>query len=426
MKFIPRYGTNKKPIPGRFFVAFLLFNSVLPVFAQEQQLPVVNMKDAVSMTLNNHPELKSLVLQKRVWEGRIQQSSISQRPQISLMVEDTLGTGEHSSFNSMQSTLTFSWLLQQEQVENRITNTKNEASNVEIERQIKALDLSAFTAKQFIEILVKKERLKLNKRAILQAQEVVQLTADRANVGKGSIVELKLAQTELVRRELAEEDLKHELMADYYKLSSLWGNPSKSLNLSGNLLSVPAIPSVASQLDLLKKNPLLQKYASEQRIAQSQMELARIEAKPQWQFTAGVRRYESTDNFGLVAGISIPWGDGSRNAGTISALQAKQDVLASDQNAMMLKLDAQLFVLLQEMTHSQHIIETIQTKIIPNLEVALSEASNAYDKGQLSYSQWSEVRRELLNAQSRLIDSYQSLHLQHIEIQRLTGQSISQ
>ena len=426
MKFISGFCLNKKPTPSRFFIMFLAFNSVLPVFAQEPPTLVVTMGEAVSMTLENHPELKSLVLQKRVWDGRIQQSSIGQRPQISFTVEDALGTGEHSGFNSMQSTLTFSWLLQQEQIDGRITNTKIEATQVEIKRQIKALDLSAFTAKQFIEILVKKERLKLNKRAILQAQEVVQLTADRADIGKGSIVELKLAQTELVRRELVEEDLLHELIADNYQLSSLWGKPEKSLNLSGNLLSVPTIPSVASQLELLKQNPLLQKYASEQRIAQSQMELARIEAKPQWQFTAGVRRNETTDDFGLVAGISIPWGDGSRNAGTISALQAQQEVLASEQNAMMLKLDAQLFVLLQEMAHSQHVIETIQAKIIPNLEIALSEASNAYDKGQLSYSQWSEVRRELLSAQSRLIDGYQNLHLQHIEIQRLTGQSISQ
>lgn len=426
MKFMPRKNTRKKPIDNRFFVVFLLFNSVLPAFAEETQVPLVTMGNAVSMTLENHPELKAIVKQKRVWEGRVQQASIGQRPQLSFMVEDALGTGEHSNFDSMQSTLTFSWLLQQEQVESRVAKTKNEATQVGIEKKIKALDLSAYTAKQFVEILVKKERLKLNKKAIIQAQEVVQLTADRANVGKGSIVELKLAQTELVRRKLVEEDLNHELMADYYQLSSLWGSPSKKLNLSGNLLSVPAIPSVASQLKLLKQNPLLQKYASKQRIAQSQIELARIEAKPQWQFTAGVRRYESTDDFGLIAGLSIPWGDGSRNAGTISALQAKQDVLASEQNAMMLKLDAQLFVLLQEMSHSQHVIETIQTQIIPNLEIALSEASNAYNKGQLNYSQWSEVRRELLSAQSRLIDGYQSLHLQHIEIQRLTGQSISQ
>ena len=156
------------------------------------------------------------------------------------------------------------------------------------------------------------------------------------------------------------------------------------------------------------------------------MELARIEAKPQWQLTAGLRRYESTDDFGLVAGISIPWGDSNRNAGTIAALQAEQDVLVSEQSALMQSLDAQLYVLLQEMTHSQHVIQTVQTNIMPTLETALSEANNAFERGQLSYNQYSGVRRELLSAQIQLLEAFESLHLQHIEIQRLTGTSLSQ
>jgi cobalt-zinc-cadmium efflux system outer membrane protein len=91
----------------------------------------------------------------------------------------------------------------------------------------------------------------------------------------------------------------------------------------------------------------------------------------------------------------------------------------------MQKLDAQLYVLLQEMAHSHHVIETIQAEIIPVLETALTEASQAFDIGKLSYNQWSDIRRELLSAQNQLLDAYQSLHLQHIEIQRLTGVSVS-
>ena len=77
------------------------------------------------------------------------------------------------------------------------------------------------------------------------------------------------------------------------------------------------------------------------------------------------------------------------------------------------------------MAHSHHVIETIQAEIIPVLETALTEASQAFDIGKLSYNQWSDIRRELLSAQNQLLDAYQSLHLQHIEIQRLTGVPVS-
>jgi cobalt-zinc-cadmium efflux system outer membrane protein len=82
--------------------------------------------------------------------------------------------------------------------------------------------------------------------------------------------------------------------------------------------------------------------------------------------------------------------------------------------------------MLQEMRHSRHVIDTTQQRIVPLLENALSEAASAFDIGKLNYSQWYIVQQELLTAKSRLLDAYESLHLQHIEIQRLTGSSISQ
>jgi len=380
----------------------------------------------VMMTLKNHPELKAFVSQEQVWQGRIQQAGVGVRPQIGLMIEDAMGTGENSALKNMESTLTYSWLLQQELIDSRVSVAKSEAAKLVLEKQIKALDLSALVAKHYIDILVKQERLKLNQMAATQAEEVVEAIAKRVNAGKSSSVEVQLAKAELIRRELAVEDVEHELKASQYQLASLWGKTAQNYHLNGNLLSVPAVPSVENQLALLKQNPRLQQFVSAQRIAQSQMELARIEAKPQWQFTAGLRRYEATDDFGLVAGISIPWGDSNRNAGMIAALQAEQDVLASEQSALMQSLDAQLYVLLLEMAHSQHVIHTVQTDIVPTLEIALSEAGNAFERGQLSYNQYSGVRRELLSAQTQLLEAFESLHLQHIEIQRLTGTSLSQ
>lgn len=442
MRFNPYNSKSKvkKPIGCRFLAVGIAVNVATglaltmptPAFANsqnQQQIQsshqIINLSKAVTMTLESHPELKALVAKEAVWQGNIEQAGIGERPQIGLMIEDALGTGEHSALKSMQSTLTYSWLLQQDQIDGRVNAAKSQASAVIVEQKIKALDLSAIVAKQFVEILIKQERLKLNQLAVSQAQEVVDAIAKRVKAGKSSNVEMRLAQAELVRRNLAVEDLEHELKASYYQLSSLWGKPQAELKLTGNLMLKPEIPSVESQLNKLKQIPQIQQFANEQRIAQSQMELARIEAKPQWQFTAGLRRYETTDDFGLVAGISIPWGSENRNAGTIAALRAKQDVLASQQQALMQKLDAQLYVLLQEMAHSHHVIETIQAQIIPELETALTEAGQAFDIGKLSYNQWSDIRRELLSAQNQLLDAYQSLHLQHIEIQRLTGVSIS-
>ncbi|GAC26591.1 outer membrane efflux protein [Paraglaciecola mesophila KMM 241] len=428
MKLFFRISAPEKPIASRFCTGLLSLSLVLSASAEviPGSGPVLTLSQAVSLTLQQHPEINAFVPRYRMQKGLVQQASVGKRPQVGLMIEDALGNGDHSALRSMQSTLTFTWMLQQKQIDSRIAAVKSQTGQLDVEQRVASLDLAAHTAKKFIQILIKDERLKLNRIALQQAQDVHSAISKRVDAGKSSNVEKLQAEAEQVRRELAIEDLEHELTASYYQLTSMWGEAGKAYQVSGNLLALPANPSVESQLDKLKNQPLLAKFATQRRIAQSQIEVARIEAKPQWQLSAGVRRYEATDDFGLVAGISIPWGNNNRNAGKIAALQAHQEVLADEASALLQKLDAQLYVLLQEMGHSRHVIDTIQQRIIPLLENALSDASSAFDIGKLNYTQWNNVRQELLTAKSRLLDAYESLHLQHIEIQRLTGSSISQ
>ncbi|MDN5369247.1 MAG: outer membrane protein heavy metal efflux system [Shewanella sp.] len=426
MKSIRFKLATKKPIGYRFYMLFLSAGITFSAMATESQVEVITLPDAVALTLTHHPDLKSMVLQERVMQGRIQQAGVGERPQIGLMIEDAMGTGEHSGFKSMQSTLTYSWLLQQQLIDSRVAAVTSESDKLLLEQQIKALDLSASVAKYFIGILVKQERRKLNLLAKQQAEDVVNAIATRVQAGKSSPIELQLAKAELTRRALNVEDIEHELKANKYQLASLWGLPTSQYQFQGDLRSIPNVPSVDATLAQLKQNPRLLQYTSAQRIAQSQAELASVEAKPQWQFSAGLRRYEASDDFGIVAGVSIPFGGGDRNAGKIAALKAQQAVLENEQMSLMQAMDAQLYVLLQEMAHSQHMIDTVQSEIVPTLENALTQSVSAFERGQLSYTQYSEVRRELLNAQNTLLDAYESLHLQHIEIQRLTGSSLTQ
>lgn len=427
MKPLLHINSRKKPTAARFCLGVLGLSMSLFVSAQDRmETPqLITLTEAISLTLKQHPEFKAFASRNIVQQGQIKQAGVGERPQIGIVIEDAMGTGEHSGLRSMQTTLNYTWLLQQDQIDSRIAAAKSQLGQLEVEQQIAYLDLASHTAKMFIQILIKKERLKLNKIALQQAQDVVFAISNRVNLGKSSNIEKLQAEAELVRRELAVEDIEHELKASYYQLTSLWGETNTAYEVSGNLMALPPIKTIESQLELLKKQPYIAKFASQQRIAQSQIELARIDSKPQWQLSAGVRRYEVTDDFGFVAGVSIPWGSKNRNAGKISALEAQQNVLAEEASALLQKLDTQLYVLLQEMEHSRHVIETTQQRIVPLLEQALAAATTAYDIGQLNYSQWNNVRQELLAAKSRLLDGYESLHLQHIEIQRLTGFAIS-
>lgn len=450
MKLFGKSFAYKKSTVNRFLLrrylklsyVVLMITSTISgyVYSEGSTLKSVDLSTAISQTMKLHPELKSFANQAEIYKGYAQQASIQSRPQIGFIIEDALGTGKHSGFKSAQSTLSIAWLLDSSLVKSKVATAKIQGATVSLAREIKALDLAAQTARYFIQVLVNEERLKLAKLSLQQAVKSFEAVSKRVKMGKSSLVDKLKSQADVAKRALVVEDLTHEVDASKYQLLAQWQGQGQKQNqqqnqqyketiIIGSLLSLPHLPltsstDVDSLFNKLSQLPSVSLFATKQRIAQSEIELARIEAKPLWQFSTGLRRFETTDDFGLVAGISIPFGDANQNQGKIKALRASQNELEAESQALVHKLNTQLYVLVEQMKHSQHVIHAVADNVIPVLEQAFIEAEKAYKIGMYSYTEWMNTQKELLDAQSDLIAAYQNAHLNNIEIERLTGTSL--
>ena len=426
----------KKPINGRFFILFISLVSYPLVIAaagflstsanaqSASQQPVLTMDEAVQRTLSQHPELEVFLHRQEAFQGVIDQASVGQRPDIGLMLEDFGGSGDFDTVDRSQSTLSISWITQGAQIESRVQSARVAARQVDIQAEIRALDLSAQTARLFVQALVEEQRLTLSKTAAQQARQTVAAIETRVEVGKSPEFELLQAEVELAQRELETEDLKHRLDSTRYRLRAQWGEEGSDFRLAGALQKVPDVGSVERQFDQVKQNPGLALLATQQRIAESKTELARIEGKLQWQFSLGVRRFEASDDVGLVAGLSLPLGKDRSVAGKVRSLEGEQAAYASEFEALQRQLSTQLYVLLQEISHSQHVIRTLQDRILPALNQAEAQAGRAYESGQLGYQQRTSILHKRLVAQQELLSAFEAIHLQHIELQRLTGSTL--
>ncbi|WP_461518163.1 TolC family protein [Porticoccus sp.] len=421
-RFIRRFGLPALSVAA-IVATCLTTASAHAQSASEQH--TLSLDQALQLTLEQHPQLGVFLHRREAYQGLIEQVSVVERPIVGLTIEDFAGSGDHNGFDSAQSTLSISWLTQGARIDSRIRAAQATASQVDIQRQIKALDLSAQTARLFIQALVEEQRLALSKQATQQARSAAAAIKKRVEVGKSPEFEHLQAEVEMAQRELEAEDLQHVLASTRYQLWAQWGDRRNDYRLVGELFKVPALDSVELQFDQLKQNPALALLATQQRIAESEIELARIEAKPQWQFSVGARRFETTDDFGMVAGVSVPLGKDRSSTGKVRSLQAKQAEYASESEALQRQLDTQLYVLLQEIKHSQHVIETLQQRIIPALNSAQAEATRAYEGGKLGYQQWTAILHKKLEAQQDLLSAFEAIHLQHIELQRLTGTTLT-
>lgn len=163
----------------------------------------------------------------------------------------------------------------------------------------------------------------------------------------------------------------------------------------------------------------------EQDVMQSEIALAEVNQKRSWEVSAGVRRNEVVDDFSFTAGISIPFGSENRNRGLISSLQEKQNQSKAESQALYQRLSTQALLLTHKLKHNRHVIDGLRNQSIPFLEEAAAKANKAYEKGRYRYTDLYAVQQELVKAQSQLIDAYTNIQLFNIELERLTGTSVS-
>ena len=109
-----------------------------------------------------------------------------------------------------------------------------------------------------------------------------------------------------------------------------------------------------------------------------------------------MRRYETSDDFALVAGLSIPLPVLNRNQGRLSESRAALSRTRADSEAARVRVHTSLFEVYQEFQHHIHRADTLRDEVIPRLSKALDETRRGYEKGRYSYFEWRSVQADLL------------------------------
>ncbi|MBT4836361.1 MAG: TolC family protein, partial [Methylococcales bacterium] len=252
----PYKRTHKKPTSNRFYREPFLLMILIAIFphltaAAQNESPPLTLKQAITLSLQQHPELKPFIHRKFEMEGDITQAKVGTFPKFDLALDDLLGSGKHSGFKNAQTTLSISWLQDKSLIKNKVNIAQHKSLSVEIEQQLTVLDIAAETAQLFIAILASKERFKQAEKAVAQTKSVYQIIKNRRKAGKSSNVDLLLAKNEWVKRKLVIEDLFHELQANHYLLSAQWSS-SKPIQITGTLAHLPIIRDFADLEEKIK------------------------------------------------------------------------------------------------------------------------------------------------------------------------------
>ena len=428
MKIIKR--VNFPDLSSVFKYSYIFFTLLImsgKSLAEQNSDPAnLTLKESILLSLDEHPDLQTFTHQQRMYEQLTVEAGKGEKASVELMLEDIGGSGIYQGTDSAQATLSISWIMDGAQVEKRLDSVQIEASSIEIKQKIKALDISAETSRLFIKVLVYQDRLKLTKQAERQAIETLKTIERKIKIGKSSETERLQAKVDVLNHGLMVEEIEETLRSAKYQLFAQWGGKQDSHQITGELFVRPQVDNIESSLHQVTQHPMLQLLLTQQRITESKVALAVAESQPKWKFSAGLRQHEAVQETSFVAGFSVPWGKSPKSLSEVSRYQAAQATSLSEIESMKRKLDSELFVLIQQIKHSQHEIGVIENEILPLLQEAKVVSTKAYENGKLSFREWMLSQQDLLAARQKRLTAYYNLHLQHIELQRLTGKSLYQ
>lgn len=387
----------------------------------------IDLHEAITRTIEHNPVLRTFDYQLKAQQGRVQQAELVPSPELSIELEDALGTGDHTGLSNAQATFSIGWVLERGTRQRYIDAARAGSQLFSVEADIKQLDAAAETARLYLVSLAFQARMINADKTVRLAEETIKAVEKRVKAGKTPDAELSRAQAELARRELEREDLEHELMSSNRQLAAQWGATTLDFTrVAGDITQLPKLTSFNTLKSQLQQNPEFAQLMSDQRLKTAELQLAQAQSKPNWQVNAGVRYIGSSDDVAFVTGITVPFGKGTRNPGRIAEASANLEKIALQENSARVRIETALYVMYQKLQHSLHVINTVREAIIPPLEKALTETRRAYNLGRYSYLEWRSVQAELLDAHNALIEASIDAHRNIIEIERLTGVTLTQ
>ncbi len=382
----------------------------------------ISLRHAINRTFEHNPALKSLHYQLKAQQGLELQAGFAASPELSFVVEDALGTGDFTGSDMAQATLNISWVVEGDIRQGFMDEARAGTLSLSTEESIKRLDAAAETARLYLICLSHQARMINADSTLKLANETVGAVHRRVIAGKAPEAELARAEAELAKKQLDREALNHQLSSTIRLLAAQWGETQPDFTqVEGDIFSLPTPLSFEALKNRIEQSPDFLRLLSDKRLRQTQLTLMQSRASPQWQVNLGVRHFELTNDQALVAGISIPFGERTRNTGRISAAREKLSQTHALQDELRVRIETTLFALSQQLQHSMHRIDAYQKQIIPRLETAFKQTRRAYELGRYSYLEWRSVQAELLDARTSLIEDSINAHLKMIEIERLTG-----
>lgn len=413
-------------------IVFSLIVSMSGVFAaqadaQSADSVTVRLQDALAKVLTANSKLQGQKYELAGADARRELAALRPAYEMSLDVENVLGTGQLRTFGDTEATLRLGTVLELgDKRDKRTSLADSERQLLAVEKDAERLDILAETTRRFILVLTEQERSKLALQNQQLAERTVELIKQRVAQGRASPVESNNAKLALAQAQISVQEQQATLRSAWAALSATWGAPPGASGVCiGSLFELPQ-PATFSVLEkAIDENPDITRFASERRVNESKLRLAEANHDPDVSAGIGVRRLQATKDQALVFSVSVPLGSAGRSGPSEREALSRIELGRYEEAAARANLIGTLYGLYEQLESARLSFGKLQDTVLPEAVQAERLTEEGFQSGRFSFLELTLARQTLLDIREQAVTKAATYHQLYLEIERLTGQSMT-
>jgi cobalt-zinc-cadmium efflux system outer membrane protein len=382
---------------------------------------------AVALTLLRSPELAAYSWEVRAAEARELQASLLPNPELEVETEEFGGRGERAGFEGAETSISLSQVIEiagKRSKRRRLAAAEKRIAQLDYER--KRLDVVAEVAETFINLLAAQEHAELADEMVTLSREVLRTAKERVKTGKISPIEATKAEVVLAENIIERAQNRRRLRSLRKALALSWASPAPSFEKAvGDLTALAPIPREETLYALLEVSPDLVRSLAEVEACRGRVALEKANRFGDPAVTAGVSRFNETDDDALSVGLSIPLPLFDRNQGRLREAWACLAKAEREAEAVGLQVRRKLDQAYSELLNANAEAKTLREEVLPGARKVLEGARAGYRTGKFDYLEVLDAQRTFFEVRSRHTDALAGYHRALVEVERLTGVPVS-
>lgn len=386
----------------------------------------LNLSTAVNRTLASSPQLQLYPHYIRALDGQAVQAGLKPNPNLTVDLENAFGTGDNRFLSGYELTLSLSQVIELAgKPEKRVNVVDQQSAALQQEYAVTRLDIVAAMLRDYYAALRLQYLLQWNRQRIDAEQKALAVIERRARAGVVGQADVMRMQLRLTRSQAKQQQLQATHQQALITLAAHWLAAPDFDEVEGQLERLPALPDTQRLTQAVAQTPDYLLADAQTRINQARLSLAQAQSKADITVGAGIRRQQANDGNAFVFSFSMPlqWHD--RNQGNITSAQANYQAKLANQQLLHSQLELASKRIHSALANNLTQLERLNKALRPVATALLSEVKRGYQLGQYSVLQWVDAQNELFTIERERIEAQHAIHLQFLELERLSGSDLS-